>query len=247
MRLNIKKLDSLAGVKIYYHKSLGSTNTEAKDIAQINGAPFAVIAKKQTAGRGRMGRSFYSKGHGLYMSFVYRTKNLCEAVSVTTATAAIVTSALESCCEGEFKIKWVNDIYQNGKKVCGILAESHSLDVGETAVVIGIGINVGRCRFPRELRNIAGSVNLKSSPEALVSAILLGLLSVIDNPEDKSYMQLYRDRSMLMGMTVTATSADGEIVGKVEGFDDDGGLLLRVDGEIVRIFSGEVTLRPVND
>ena len=247
MRLNINRLDALAGIKIYYHKSLGSTNTEAKNIAHKSGTPFAVIAKKQTAGRGRMGRSFYSKGHGLYMSFAYRTKSLCEAVSLTTATAAIVTGALESCCDGEFKIKWVNDIYQNDKKVCGILAESLPIGEGETAVVIGIGINIGRCRFPRELQDIAGSVKLKSSPEALVSAILLGLLAVIENPDDKSYMQLYRDRSMLMEMTVTAISAEGEIVGKVEGFDDDGGLLLNVDGKIIRIFSGEVTLRPVNN
>ena len=252
MRLNIKKLEKMTDINISSNKTIASTNTEARRLLSLGvSAPLLVLAEKQTGGRGRMGRSFYSGGHGIYMSFAYKTSSsLCNTVSVTTAAAVAVAQSLYECCEGDFEIKWVNDVYQSGKKVCGILTEAVSgVTEGESAVIIGVGINIGRCRFPSEIKDIAGSVKLKSRPEQLVAEIVNRLEKIIASPKDKSYMDYYREHFMLMGTRVSAVSEGRTVLGKVTGVDNDGALLLLCDGESlpIRIFSGEVTIRPAND
>lgn len=247
--LNIKKINSLTQTDIYWYRVTDSTNTVAKrKIFQHASLPFVVLAGKQTAGRGRMGRSFYSRGSGIYMSFAFKATSLCSAVSVTTAAAVAVTKALCECCESDFQIKWVNDVYQNGKKVCGILTEAVSGVGNESFVVVGIGINIGKTRFPKELQDIAGWVNLTSTREELVAKITNLLNEFAKDTQDRSYMDFYREHFMLLGAHVTAISDGESIRGRVVGVDDDGGLLLLREGDTAptRIFSGEVTLRQIN-
>ena len=247
--LNINKINTLSGADIYWNLLVDSTNTQArKKIFDGASLPFAYIADRQTAGRGRMGRKFYSRGGGIYMSFAFKSSSMCSSVSITTAAAAAVTKALYECCEGDFQIKWVNDIYQNGKKVCGILTEAVSGMGEESYIIVGIGINVGKTKFPKELRDIAGSVTLKSEKEDLIAKIISLLREFANDVSDRSYMEFYREHFMLMGENVSAI-CDGETVfGRVTGVDDDGALLLLRDGEPAptRIFSGEITIRPAN-
>ncbi len=182
------------------------------------------------------------------MSFAFKSSSMCSSVSVTTAAATAVTKALYECCEGDFQIKWVNDIYQNGKKVCGILTEAVSGMGEESYIIVGIGINVGKTNFHKEIRDIAGSVTLKSEKEELIAKIISLLCEFAGDVSDRSYMEFYREHFMLIGENVSAV-CDGETVcGCVAGVDDDGGLLLLRDGETAptRIFSGEVTIRPAN-
>ena len=247
--LNINKINYLSGTDIYWNLIVDSTNTRARK--KIYGAatlPFLYIADRQTAGRGRMGRRFYSRGRGIYMSFAFKSNCMCDSVSVTTAAAAAVTKALYECCEGDFEIKWVNDIYQNGKKVCGILTEAVSGMSNESYIIVGIGINIGKTKFPKELQNIAGAVTLRSSKEELIANITKLLREFASNTSDRSYMQLYRKHFMLMGKQVTATQNGETVCGVVVGVDDDGGLLVLCDGktEPTRIFSGEATVRQSN-
>lgn len=231
---------------------IDSTNSEAKRMVlsqgdQVRFNPTLLIAKEQTSGRGRMGRRFVSDLGGIYMSLVYVTeKPLSDAVSITTAAAAVIAEAIESVVGSPMKIKWVNDIYNDRGKVAGILAEAVS--VGErTAVIVGIGINTGASDFPEEIQSIASSIgDLDGQENLLIAKITDGLLACAENPTDRSYMTAYRERFMLAGKTVDLI-VGGERTGhgRVVGVDDNGGLLLLPNGEreIITVQSGEVSVR----
>lgn len=245
-------MDSVARVTVF--DLIDSTNSEAKRMAQSLAeagelSPTLIVAREQTAGRGRMGRSFLSRADmGIFMSLLYFTKNGLEsAVSVTTATAAIVAEEIESVCGEPMRIKWVNDIYNRHGKVSGILAETLPVGKDTLAVIVGIGINTGAEDFPEELRSIASSIgDISGKEEVLISEISKRILSHATDPESREYMKAYRARFMLEGETVDLLQ-DGERInsGRVMGVDDDGGLLLIPDGEreAIVIRSGEVSVR----
>ena len=236
---------------------IDSTNAEAKrraDILSQSGelTPHLFISKEQTAGRGRMGRSFSSRANsGIYMSLLYFTdKPLSDAVSVTVAAAAIIAEEIEKVTERSMMIKWVNDIYNENGKVCGILVESIPVSSSRFGVIVGIGINTGEGDFPEELRPIASSVgNLCGKEAQLISGVAERLLAHSDTPDDRSYMQGYRKRLMLLGEKVNLLNC-GEIIdeGVVAGVDDDGGLLFVPQGKnkTMIIRSGEISLRIKN-
>lgn len=150
---------------LHVFKSIDSTNLMAKKMALAGAAHGTVVlAEEQTQGRGRLGRSFYSpKGCGLYMSILLRPNRTKDtAILTTTAAAAAVCRALAGTFGIEAEIKWVNDIYVGGRKICGILTEGVTdFETGSIeALVVGIGINVfeGEAGFPHEIREIAGTL-----------------------------------------------------------------------------------------
>ena len=165
--------------KVYHYATIDSTNEQAKKLAR-EGAPHGtlVVADAQTKGKGRLGRSFYSpENRGIYMSVILRGESSkpesCDIfarltralgdLSVTAAAAVSACKGIETTCGACCDIKWVNDIYLCGRKVCGILAEagqspgSRAIDF----VVVGIGVNcVGSAlEFPSELQGRAGSIS----------------------------------------------------------------------------------------
>ncbi len=254
--LNSERLTSLMGdtAQVMVFDLIDSTNAEAKRIAQNisesnSRMPRLLVAREQTSGRGRMGRSFLSRaGRGIFMSLLYFVGGgLSDAVSVTTATAAIVAEEIERVCGKPMKIKWVNDIYNDRGKVAGILAETLPVGGGKFAVIVGIGINIGEDIFPDELKNIASSIgDIEGKEDLLISEIAKRILLHASHPEGREYMAAYRKRFMLEGAEVNALQ-NGEIItsGRVVGVDDDGGLLLVPDGErdTVTVRSGEVSIR----
>ena len=233
-------------IKVIEYECVGSTNQEAKEYAARAEAfePVLFVAREQSAGRGRLGRSFLSRrGRGIYMSLLYFPENdLADAVSVTTRAAVVVAQAIEDITGEPMKIKWVNDIYNARGKVAGILAES--LSVGDKrAVVVGIGINIGKDDFPPELASVASSIGeiSEGQREEMISKIAEGLL---DGKSD--YMAEYRKRFMLCGERVELFSAGESLgCGTVLGVSDDGGMIFLKDGrsdpEIIR--TGEVSVR----
>ncbi len=236
-------------VKIY--DIIDSTNAEARRIAALEDwdkMPTVILAYEQSAGRGRLGRSFRSrKNEGIFMTLLYYTdKPLSNAVSVTTAAAVFTAEAVEGIVGGELKIKWVNDLYNECGKVCGILTESVKVSDGY-AMMIGIGINTGEIDFSGELEGIAASVGeVRGCESAIVGRIVDRLLRQAEAPTSREYMMGYRKRFMLMDADVKLLSGGEEIDrGRVVGVDDDGGLLFLPDGESnVRIVNtGEVTVR----
>lgn len=229
---------------------IDSTNAEAKRYAMETSDvthPVLFVAKEQSAGRGRMGRHFLSRLEcGIYMSLLYYTRGLSDAVNVTTAAAVSVALGIETVTGNPMLIKWVNDIYNDKGKVCGILAES--LRVGNRyAVVVGIGINVGDVSFPEELQGIASTIGEVNGEESrLIARIADSLLEYALDPSDRSYMADYRARFMLQDVLVDLYRADEKVAsGRVLGVDDDGGLIFLPDGEKVPtvIRSGEVSVR----
>ncbi len=214
------------------------------------------MAEEQTAGRGRRGRSFYSpKGTGLYLSILLRPKQHAEAaLQITTAAAVATAEAIEQVSGLPCEIKWVNDIYREGKKLCGILTEA-SLDVesgGLNYAILGIGINAlpPAGGFPPELRGIAGSV-FEGRGEAdlrcrLAAALLDRFAGYYRELGSERCFAEYRRRSLVLGKRVTVFSG-GEAQGEALALDLERDYSLRVrwdDGLESCLNSGEVSVHP---
>lgn len=241
--------------EIVVYKSLVSTNLEAKKRA-LDGAGegLLVLAEEQTGGRGRRGRNFASPiGTGIYMSFLFRPSPelSSDVVLITTAASVAVCRAIRDVLHEEPSIKWVNDVYLQGKKVCGILTEAVSdFESGRIdTVVVGIGINYREPKdgFPPEIRDVAGAVCAEDSPaprNVLVAAVANELFSLYEGLSDKAYMEDYRRWSNVLGKNVRFTSGNDWAYGQAVDIDEDGGLIIRMeDGSEQVLRTGEITLR----
>lgn len=235
------------------YKSVSSTNDVARQLAS-SGAPegATVVARCQTGGRGRKGRVFYSPpDSGVYISIVLRPQMTTEkTLYITTAAAAAVALAIEEVAGCPAAIKWVNDVYAHGKKVCGILtegafdAETGSLDFA----IVGIGINV--CTppggFPPELQARAGAVFDHAPGDAssrLAAAVIDRFLAYYKDLEKKTFLQDYRSRMFLNGQKVTVVSGTQSYEAVVQAVDDSFALLVKdASGQLHRLQSGEVTI-----
>lgn len=244
-------------LKIDYLDCVDSTNLRLRQLAE-QGAPEGrvLIAAQQTAGRGRMGRSFYSPaGSGLYMSLLLRPKLPSEkAPYLTTCAAVAVASALEALSGKSARIKWVNDIYMRARKVCGILVESSlRADGSLNYAVLGVGVNLLEPKggFPQGVENIAGAVFRSGDADALrattADAILDRFLPLYATLEEKPFLEEYRRRSLPPGCEVTvfpSAGGAGERASVVR-IDEEFSLIVRVeDGTLRRLHSGEVSVRP---
>ena len=227
-------------------ETVDSTNTYAKRLAAEGEQAALIVALEQTAGRGRMGRSFYSpSGSGVYLSILHTFHTpICNAVSVTSAAAVAVMRAIRRICGIQTEIKWVNDLYLNGKKVCGILAES--MLIGDAcAVVVGIGINLRSATFPADLADIAGTLGADDADAAaLVAAITEELTPYLQDPLSRSWLEDYRIHSCVIGKRVVWMKEGGAHSGVASDIDEDGSLIVLADhGEMVTLRTGEITLR----
>lgn len=233
---------------------IDSTNSEAKRMALQGETQTALIfADAQTNGRGRRGRSFYSPpGTGLYFSILFRSAHpIREVLTVTSASAVCVMRAIRRLLGISCGIKWVNDLYLNGKKVCGILAES-VLDTAsrENCFILGIGINLSTEIFPSELSSIAGCIDPSSglSREELLAEILAELLPYLKDPTDTSWLEDYRRASTVLGKSVTWETEGKCYDGVAVDISADGALLVRSsDGKEKSLATGEITLRRTED
>ncbi|MDE5835151.1 MAG: biotin--[acetyl-CoA-carboxylase] ligase, partial [Ruminococcus sp.] len=242
------------GKKIVILEETDSTNNYAKEMAS-SGALHGtvVIADSQSSGKGRLGRNFVSpKGKGLYMSVVVRPDfDIQTASMITSATACAVAVAVEKLCRSKVNIKWVNDLYMNGRKICGILTEA-SLGMEMKSIdyaVIGIGINVRSAEgsFSRELRVSATSVEdetgLRINRNRLCAEVLNSLEKYLSGIESRNYIREYRNREILTGNTITANVDGSTVIAFAEGIDDNANLVIKLpDGTIRHLSSGEANL-----
>lgn len=237
------------------HKVLDSTNTECKRRV-IEGAPhgLTILAEEQTAGRGRLGRDFYSPAKtGIYMSIlVHPSMDGSDAMLLTTAASVAVCRGLTKVLPVELQIKWVNDIYLNGKKVCGILTEAISnFEMGKIdAVIVGIGINYRTEEFPEDIKDRAGAVETTSDipRNQLVAAVLNAFWEIYEHIEDREFIKEYRQRSMVLGKDIRILEKGQWKEAKAVDVNDDGGLVIQIDnsdGSIGQrvLQTGEITLR----
>lgn len=248
---------SRGGYDVRVYDSLDSTNAELKRLT-AEGAPegTVAIARTQTEGRGRMGRSFFSPaGTGLYMSLLLRPGGAAaESLSVTACAAVAAAEAIEAAVGMPAGIKWVNDVYLRGRKVCGILAEgSPDAETGRmSSIVLGVGVNLAAPEggFPEVLRDTAGALAARSggriSRSAVAAAFLDGFMGYYEDLGARSFYGPYVSRSMVIGKNVTVLLPGHEPVKALAlGIDGDFSLRLRAeDGGILRLSSGEVSIRP---
>ena len=238
---------------IHLYDRLESSNQTAKRLA-LSGAPHGtlVLTDQQSAGRGRMGRKFESPaGQGIYLSLLLRADiPAADAQTVTVSAAVAVCRAVKALCGLELSIKWVNDLYYHGKKVCGILTEAGAdLESGRLEwLVVGIGLNFTTPpeAFPAELRRLAGSLfpggPAPVSRVALAAAIareLLTLCPAFDCLEE------YRARCFVPGHWVTVCTGTETYAAQALSIDDAGRLVVqREGGRTEALRCGEVTIRP---
>lgn len=246
---------SAKGCAIDVRDSVTSTNTVLKAIAEQGGAEgMALIAQQQTQGKGRLGRTFLSpKGTGLYISILLRPKfSAEESLCVTTAAAVAVAEAIDSVTGKHAMIKWVNDVYLKGRKVCGILTEA-SVDFensGLNYAIVGIGVNVQEPPggFAPEIRDVAGALYQEEVPAGvrtqLAAEILNRFFGFYDHLTQRTFMDAYRERSLLTGMEVTFAQGDTVKEGLVLGVDDEARLQVRLPNGEEKLFSaGEVNIK----
>lgn len=206
-------------VHLTFKQRTGSTNADVMELAKSGAPAFSVVvASSQDSGKGRRGRSFYSPAEsGVYLSMLLRPKLTMRQASLVTCSAAVaVCRALERICHVEPAIKWVNDIYVNGTKVCGILTEGTAdLETGTFSyAVVGIGVNVYEPEggFPTSLSGKAGaalgSIQLNAR-NGIAANIISELVRIEYEQLYVSCIDEYRNHSMMSNARINVTRADG--------------------------------------
>lgn len=236
------------GSEVIILGTVDSTNTYAKtNISDLRGGSI-IIAYEQTAGRGRQGKKFFSPDMGgLYMSIVLEKNMLAvDAVKLlTVCTSVAVCRAIKKVCNISPGIKWVNDIFFDGRKVCGILCESvnTSGDFSPTHYIVGIGINLGVSCFPDEIKKIAGSIPCAEGAENMLAGyIAKELFSVVSDFDGKKIIEEYSSYLMMLGSKVNFAVNGKEYHGTAHGINEYGNLIVKCDeGEMI-LSSGEISL-----
>lgn len=240
------------GYTVELHDCLGSTNDRAKELAAGGARNVCVIADRQEGGKGRMGRSFFSPpGAGLYLTMVLHPAIRGEDCALLTTYAAVaVAEAIEELTGGKAGIKWVNDVFLGGKKVCGILTEA-SVDFetgGFAYAVVGIGINVRKAALPESLvpivTDLETETGVKVDRNRLASALLRRFADIDAVLREGAYLDSYRKRCFVLGQDVLVTRGAEQFSACAVDINDRGELLVDMgDGSVRSLNSGEVSVK----
>jgi BirA family biotin operon repressor/biotin-[acetyl-CoA-carboxylase] ligase len=242
--------------RIFVYTSLESTNKTAKEMA-ISEAEHGtvIIADGQTAGKGRCGRNFFSPpGHGIYMSIILHPSQLQfnTPTLVTSFAAVAVCEAIEAISGKTPKIKWVNDVFLEGKKICGILTEAVTdYESGNARwIVVGIGINFSSSAidFPEDLRQIAGAIFSDENPPTtrnhLACEVINRMLAPESSCNEKEMLIEYKKRLMMLGERISVIGDKRPYEAIAVDIDDAGHLIVKKDdGQILSLSTGEISIR----
>ena len=237
--------------EMFFYEEIDSTNDEAKRLLRDGKASFGdvVAARRQTAGRGRRGRAFVSPGgDSVYASFILKPPERPAEQRITAFAAVAVCLAIERTTSYRPGVKWVNDVLADGKKICGILAESVP-----GAVILGIGVNINLdcgC-LPEDLRETAGSLSMDKETRTLFFDALAedvfrcaAAAEKADAAETAALMNAYRARSVLLGKLVVFLRGDTTCRALCENIADDGALIVRYEnGKTEELRTAEISVR----
>ena len=233
--------------RVLYYPTIDSTNTQAKRLINDgDDGNLLLVAGEQTAGRGRQGKSFYSPAKtGVYLTYVaHPCAPLQTVVGATTAAAVAVCRAIEALTDIEPKIKWVNDVYVDGKKVCGILTEAITDFETQTvtSIIIGIGVNITTTEFADSIEN-AGCINCSIS-RARLAAEIANQLNKVNCADLSPIIDYYRSHSMIIGEDINYIRNGVVIPARAVAIDSSGGLEVEhSDGSRAVLRSGEISVR----
>lgn len=241
-RINAKLSDKNTEVLVF--DTVGSTNDVAKELCKSDSKQYLVLANSQTCGRGRQGKTFFSpEGSGLYFSLTVNTASPdFDFTGVTCAVSVAVTRAIEKLTDLKPQIKWVNDIYIGGKKVCGILVQAVNDGGRITKLVIGVGMNITTADFPDELREIAGSLNKKIDRSILAAEIVNNIFELLQQKPDE-YLDEYKQKSNVLGKEIIYYQNNTSHPATAVDIDGTGGLVVEENGKIITLTSGEISLK----
>ncbi len=244
--------------QIFLYDTLESTNKTGKEMAIERAEHGTVIlTDSQTAGRGRYNRAFHSPAeHGIYMSLILRPAQLgfSTPTLVTSFAAVCVCEAIEAITDSKPKIKWVNDVFINEKKICGILTEAVTdFESGSIEwVVVGIGINFSTrsSDFPKELQPIVGSIfpsgNATTTRNHLIAEIINRMVLPNRKMDEKEMMKKYRQRLWMLGKEVMVYQVNESYKATAIDVDDIGQLIIRNEsGKVLSLSSGEISVKPI--
>ena len=242
--------------RIQYFERVDSTNTFAKKIIMEGESyPDIIIANEQEQGRGRLGREFYSpKGTGIYCSFILDPFIKIEnSILVTVAASVAVSRAIEKVTKKDTRIKWINDIYIDDKKVCGILTEAvtdfETGIIGKIILGIGINFNTPSESFPDEITDRASSVfmddTLGVTRNQLIAQLIIEIDECMNDIENDEIIRYYRNKSLVLGkmLEITYFGQEKPIQGKAVDIDRNGFLIIETKNGLLTLNSGEVSIR----
>ena len=236
-------------VTLYTNPTVTSTNTVLKDLYEKNTPEFTlVVADGQTDGRGRFGRNFYSpEKTGIYFSFLLKPSfTVTSSIKITSMTAVAVCDAIKLLTNVHPKIKWINDIFVDNHKVCGIFTEaSNNFESGAlNYIVIGFGINISTMDFPSDIQNTAGSLNCQVSRNELIGTIINNLIHMYNNFSDESYVKKYKDYSLMINKEICYKQNGNTFTGTVISINDNCELVVKdSNGSIITLNSGDITCK----
>lgn len=246
----------LPSVPIHLFDTIDSTNRYAKQLASEGCiVPTLVLAHSQSGGRGRLGRDFSSPKGGIYLSLVLAPPSSVSLASLITSAAAVAAArAIYQVCSISCGIKWVNDLFHDGRKVGGILTEGVlNVESGTlSSVVVGIGINFSTPQqaYPPALRPIVTSLYGKSSlvpkdvdASTLVAHLVTSLIGYSSALSDRSFLPEYRSRSIVLGKHIVIRSQKIQRKALAIAIDDEAHLIVETeDGKREILSSGEVSI-----
>lgn len=228
-------------MKVFKYDQVTSTQDLARQYFPGNNKIAAFVANEQTRGYGKRSRDFYSpKNTGIYFSVAFPKFDLNQekAGLLTLKIALEIVLKLQSVFpDKDFKLKWVNDIYLDGKKVAGILTEYTS-----DGLIVGVGINLQTSAFPNEISSKVGSITSGNyDKDGLIDELLLAVKKASKAYQDSVFLDEYRNYSNVIGKNVILQIGKNKIYGKVCEIDDYGRIVIEKDGQKVGHSSGEIT------
>lgn len=252
--LSKEEIESLLpfDLDVIVYDEIDSTNTEAKRlITNSNLKKACLIANRQTNGRGRVGHAFFSpKETGIYMSYVFTPDSLEKAYKSTAKACVCVKRAIDELYGLNCGIKWVNDIYLDSKKMCGILTEAVTTEVNKGSVVVGIGINFLEHELSDDLKPIVGFLPEKENVtrNILIAKIISNLETELKDLEDDTYIEEYRAASILINKDISYVEGEEKKFGHVIDIDNEAGLVIKDNsGNTKTLRNGEVFTIRLNE
>ncbi len=246
-----KKIESYlgGGIKAYVYDELDSTQNKVKQmLSQGEASPFIVAAKKQSKGRGRLTRSFFSPEGGVYFS-VSIPGSLINNLDLLTISASVaVRRAILRLTGKEAKLKWVNDVYLDGKKCTGIISEGifNFEEKRLESVVIGIGINlaVRNEDFPEDVREVATSLFPDGKTSLERATVIAEVTKELLRLQSEDFLDEYRKNCFVLDKDVVLIQGDKREYAHSVGIADDGALIVKDEnGNVRNINAGEISLR----